>query len=94
MAQKVQIPAKKPALAPHTQVVFAPDKNIARLIDINKENKAVNPNIFGLFDNFMFSRDVLLSTIHAFANNTFEYHSPPTKKEDNPATTTASQLMF
>ena len=50
MAQNVQIPAKKPAVAPHEVVVVGSAKKAAKLAaDIN-ENIAVKPKVLAMFD--------------------------------------------
>src|SRR3569833_272702 len=93
MAQKVQIPARKPASAPQAAVVFASARNIARLTAMMSEKKAVKPKVLPMLPDLSCSSVSLLSAIQAFAKRAYEYQMPPTKKADRPASTTASQLM-
>ena len=50
IAPKVQIPAKKPAVAPHDVVVVGVAKNAAKLADDISANNAVKPNVLAMFD--------------------------------------------
>ena len=97
MAEKVQIPAKNPAIIPHEISVFISvlsARNIPRLTDINKEKTAVNPKIFPLLPERICSSVNPDSRIQIFPNKPGEYQIPPTTKADNPATKTASQLIL
>src|ERR1041385_951229 len=93
IAQKVHMPARKPAVAPHDALVFASARNMARLIAITSEKIAVKPNILPLLPCFICSSDKLLSIIHALPKSWREYQIPPTAKAESPATITASQLI-
>src|SRR5437667_10316986 len=102
IAQNVQMPARKPAVAPHVisgaaahsgGQVDGTARNIARLAAIIREKIAVNPKIFPLLPFFISSSVRLFSFIHAFPNKPGEYQIPPTTKDEIPATNTASQLI-
>lgn len=103
MAQKVQMPAKKPAMAPQAISGFGEHsegqltgvaRNMARLTAINKEKISVKLKIFPLFPPFLICSSVKwLSFIQAFPNKPGEYHTPPTTKEEIPATSTAHQFI-
>src|SRR6185503_2058963 len=93
MAEKVQIPARKPASAPQAAVVLASARNIARLTAINSEKNAVKPNILPLLPDLISSSVSLLSAIQALPKTGRAYQRPPTINEDRPAATTASQLI-
>src|SRR5262245_7925435 len=103
MAQKVQIPARKPAVAPHVMSTLGtqsagqlPDgsaRNIPRLAAINKEKIKVQPKIFPVLPFLISSSVRLLSFIQALPNKPGEYQIPPTTKDEMPATSTANQLI-
>ena len=104
MAQKVHMPARKPAVAPHATSTFGTQsagqveggsaKNMARLAAITNENMAVAPKIFPLLPPALICSSVkLLSFIHAFPKRFGEYQMPPMINAEMPATNTASQLI-
>src|ERR1700757_1155493 len=93
MAQKVQMPARKPASAPQAAVVFASARNMARLTAISSEKNAVKPNVLAILPDLMSSSVSLLSVIQALPKTGRAYQMPPTTKDDRPAATTASQLI-
>src|ERR1044072_6552802 len=96
MAQNVQMPAKKPAKAPHVRSAWAAHcggqsagvaKNMARFTDINSEKISVKPKIFPLLPPFLICSSVkLLSFIQARPNSPGEYQMPPTTNDEIPAT--------
>src|SRR5262249_38595732 len=105
MAQNVQIPARKPAVAPQAISVFGMHfatqsaqegegsaRNMPRLAAINREKINVHPNILPLFPPFTSLSLRLLLFIQALPNRPGEYQIPPTTNEETPATNMASQF--
>jgi hypothetical protein len=66
--------------------------NMARLIAEIMARKNVSPNIFIMFEFFMFSSVNPFSRIHALPNTAGEYHNPPIRKVDKAATSTAQMF--
>src|SRR5688572_28751900 len=104
MAQKVHMPAKKPAMVPHCisvftaqpsgQVAVGSERNMPRLTAISKEKIKVKPKILPLLPPFLICSSVKpLSFIQAFPKRPGEYQMPPTANAETPATKTASQLI-
>src|ERR1700760_2385311 len=94
MAEKVQIPARKPAVVPQARSVLASARNMPRFAAITREKIAVKPKILPFFPAWICSVVKLLSIIQALPKSAFEYQRPPTIKAEMPATTIASQLML
>jgi hypothetical protein len=97
------MPARKPAMVPHTTSVFCAQlpvhsagvsaKNIARLAAMMSDRIKPQPKIFVELPFFTSSSENLFSLIHALPNNIGEYQTPPNTNAEMPATSTASQLI-
>ncbi len=93
MAQKVQMPGKKPAVAPHAISALGAQfagqssgvaRNIARLTAINKEKMRVKPKILSFLPLLRICSSVkLLSFIQALPNKPGEYPDAANYKRRN-----------
>src|SRR5271165_5259096 len=85
-------PARKPAVAPHTALVLGSARNAAKFADINNPKMNDKPKILAVLLLFKSSCVNLLADIQARPNKAVEYQSPPIRKVDTAAATTASQF--
>lgn len=85
-------PARNPAIAPQLAVVLLSFKNIARLIDMTRDQRSESPKIFAV-PFFRFASSSLFSRAQIPPKSNGEYQSPPKRKVLNAATITASQLI-
>src|SRR5579862_4837727 len=83
-------PARKPAVAPHTAVVFGSFRNIARLTAMTRLITNVMAKVLGPAAGGVEPK--ALAFIHALPNRTGEYQRPPTRKAENAAARIAQRL--
>src|ERR1700741_2170226 len=85
-------PARNPAAAPHSGVVFASATNAARFADLSNAKTNVRPKIFGRLPRLRSSWVKLLVDIHARPKRAGEYQRPPIANVETAAARTASQF--
>src|SRR5580658_726046 len=85
-------PARKPAVAPQVALVLGSARNAAKFADINSAKTNDRPKILAILLLFRSSCVKLLADIQARPNKAGEYQSPPIRKVETAAATTASQF--
>src|SRR5271166_5247617 len=86
-------PARKPAVAPQTAVVFGSARKAARFAAMITAKISDRPKILAMLPLAKSASDKLLADIHAEPNKALEYQSPPRRKVETAAASTASQLI-